>query len=123
MAIGGHFGCPKITFDHIYGHFKSIRILFLIFATNGHFGGKKITFDRISGHFKSMQNIFFLTKWPPAAILDVRKSPLIAFLTISDRYKTFVYEILTKWPTAAILDGTTMPIIELLGYIYVYLDE
>ena len=42
MAVGGHFGCPQITFD------------------------------RISGHFRSICNFFFLnvlTKWPPAAIL------------------------------------------------------
>ena len=31
MAAGGHFGCPKITFDRISGHFRSIRNLFLIF--------------------------------------------------------------------------------------------
>ena len=41
MATGGHFGCPKITFDRISGHFRSISN-FLIFvdkmATGGHFG-------------------------------------------------------------------------------------
>ena len=52
MAAGGHFGCPKITFDHISGHFRSIQDF---------------------------------TKWPPALILDVRNSLLIAFLAISDR--------------------------------------
>ena len=42
MAAGGHFGCPKIAFDHSSCHFRSIRnFLFL-----------------------------FLTKWTPAAILD-----------------------------------------------------
>ena len=41
MAAGGHFGCPKITFDHISCHFRSIRNF-----------------------------CFVLTKWPPAAILD-----------------------------------------------------
>ena len=40
--------------------------------TGGHFGCPKITFDRISGHFRLIRNFFFkfLTKWPPAAILD-----------------------------------------------------
>ena len=38
MAAGGHFGCPKFTFDHISGHFRSI----------GHFGFPKFTFDRNS---------------------------------------------------------------------------
>ena len=44
MAAGGHFGCPKITFDHSSCHFRSIR--------NFYFFG------------------IFWTKWPPAAILD-----------------------------------------------------
>ena len=43
-------------------------------ATCGHFGCPKITFDRISCHFRSIPNFyffdFFLTKWPLAAILD-----------------------------------------------------
>ena len=38
----------------------------------------KFTFDRISGHFRSIYNFNFLgkflTKWLPAAILDVRNS-------------------------------------------------
>ena len=65
MAAGGHFGCPKFTFDCICDHFRSI----------GHFGYLKFTFDSNSGHFRSIQNFFlkFWTKWPPAAILDVRK--------------------------------------------------
>ena len=28
MAAGGHFGCPKITFDRISRHFRSIRNFF-----------------------------------------------------------------------------------------------
>ena len=63
MAIGGHFGCPKLTFDGISGHFRSIRNFF-------------------SKHF---------TKWPPAPILDVRNSLLNAFLAISDRYATLIF--------------------------------
>ena len=39
MAAGGHFGCPKITFDRISGHFRSIRYSFFDkMATGGHFG-------------------------------------------------------------------------------------
>ena len=48
MAAGGHFGCPKITFDHSSCHFRSIHNFF-----------------------------FFLTKWPPAAILDWRTMSVI----------------------------------------------
>ena len=74
LAAVGHFGCPKFTFDHISGHFRSI----------GHFGFPKFTFDRNSGHFRSIQNYFF-----PAAILDdVRNSLSMAFLPISDPHGT-----------------------------------
>ena len=42
MAAGGHFGWPKITFDRISRHFRSIRNFFFIFffkmAAGGHFG-------------------------------------------------------------------------------------
>ena len=44
MAAGGHFGCPKITFDHSSCHFRSIRNFFFVLkfldkmAAGGHFG-------------------------------------------------------------------------------------
>ena len=69
MAAGGHFGCSKITFYCISGHFRSIA----------HFGCLKFTFDSNFGHFRSIQ--FFFS----AAILDFRKSLSILFLAISDR--------------------------------------
>ena len=50
LSAGGHFVCPKITFDRISGHFRSI----------GHFGYRNETFYVLK----------ILTKWPPAAILD-----------------------------------------------------
>ena len=50
----------------------------------------KITFDGISRHFRSIRNFLFFTKWLPVAILDDRKSLLIAFLAISDQYATFI---------------------------------
>ena len=34
----------------------------------GHFGWPKITFDRISRHFRSMRNFCFSSKWPPKTI-------------------------------------------------------
>ena len=93
MADVGHFGCPNFTFDRISGHFRSIRNfnfleIFDNMADVGHFGCPKFTFDRISGHFRSICNFIFwkfLTKWLPAAILDVRNSLSNAFLAISDR--------------------------------------
>ena len=60
MAAGGHFGWPKITFDRISRHFRSIRNFFFHkMAASGHFGWPKITFDRISRHFRSIRNFFF----------------------------------------------------------------
>ena len=87
----GHFGCAKFTFDRKSGHFCSDR--YRIFFFGGHFGCPKFTFDGISSNFRYIRNIifyfwqthfcpfqintqlssflnFFLTKWPPAAILD-----------------------------------------------------
>ena len=60
-------------------------------AAGGHFGWPEIAFDRISRHFRWIGNFIFLiffTKWLPAAILDYRKSLLIAFLVISAQYAT-----------------------------------
>ena len=46
-------------------------------AAGGHFWWPKITFDRISRHFRSIRNFFLdlFSKWPPAAILEVRFAP------------------------------------------------
>ena len=94
MAAGGHFGCPKITLDHISGHFRSIQIccqwpfwrkslsisflaisdryatfLFFIFfykmAAVGHIGCPKFTLDHISDHFRSIQIFIFFYKMDP----------------------------------------------------------
>ena len=80
MAAGGHFGSPKLTFDGIFGHFRSIRNFFIKqfykMAAGTHFGCPKFTFERISGHFRSICNFKFLTKWLPS----------ITFLAILDQY-------------------------------------
>ena len=110
LIFFGNFAtkCPPAA---ILDYRKSLSIAFLAtsdeYATfiflkffpqngrRGHFGWPKITFDHISRHFQiNTQLSFFLrtkiTKWPPAAILDDRKSLLIAFLAISDQYATFL---------------------------------
>ena len=101
MVAGGHFGWPKITFDRISRHFRSIPNFYFVLeishkmAASVHFGWPKITFDRISGHFRSIPNFLFVgkfpPKWPPAAILDDRKSLSITFLAISDQYTTLIF--------------------------------
>ena len=105
MAAGGHFGCPKITFGRISGHFRSIQIFYFFYfykmASGAHFGCPKFTFDRISGHFRSICNfnlfMKFLTKWLTSAILDVRNSLSTAFLAISDRYAECIFFRRTFW--------------------------
>ena len=64
MVAGGHFGWPKITFDRISHHFRSIRNLnfFHKMVAGGHFGWPKITFDRISHHFRSIRNFYFFSQ-------------------------------------------------------------
>ena len=69
----GHFGCPKFTLDHISGHFRSIQIFYFFL------------------NFFTSKVIFGHPKWPPAAILDVRKSLSISFLSISHRYATLIF--------------------------------
>ena len=62
-----------------------------------------MTENHFRSHFSPFQintQLFFFwnlfSKWPPAAILDDRKSLSIAFLAISDQYATFVFEIFFK---------------------------
>ena len=75
-------------------------------AAGSHFGWPKITFDRISRHFRSIRNFsFFLnffSKWPPAAILDDRKSLIDR---ISRHFRSirnfFFWKFFSKWPLVA----------------------
>ena len=70
MAAVGHFGCPKLTFDRISGHFRSIGHLDFLNSLS-------IAILAISDRYR----ILFFS----VAILDARKSLLTAFLAISDR--------------------------------------
>ena len=58
-----------LSISYQYASFFSHKI-----AAGGHFGCPKITFLRISCHFRSIHNFFF-SKWPLAAILEVRFGP------------------------------------------------
>ena len=90
-----HFGWPKITFDRISRHFRSIRNFF--FSQNGCRRPFWMTEKHFRSHFSpfqiNTQLLFLLKKWLPAAILDDRKSLSIAFLAISDQYATFIFLI------------------------------
>ena len=96
MAASGHFGCPKFTFDRISGHLRSVQNFFLFFEI----------FDKCRWPFWMYENHIRLHFWPfqidteLAAILDVRNSFSVAFLAISDQYKTFFISLkfLTKCP-------------------------
>ena len=116
MAAGGHFGCPRLTFDHISGHFRSMRDFFIFYkmATGAHFGCPKLTFDRNSGHFRSIRNFFFLIFDKMAAVGHFG-CPKFTLDCISGHFRSiriFFLIFFSKWPPATILDGTTMSIIE-----------
>ena len=71
MAAGGHFGRPKITFDRISRHFRSIRnfyFLNLFWAILDDRKSLSIAFLTISDQYATFVFDFF-SKWPPAAIL------------------------------------------------------
>ena len=114
MAAGGHFRCPKITFDLISGHFRSIHNFnyFFIFdkmAAVGHFGCPKLTLDHISGHFRSTQIfLFFIFFYKMAAggHFGCPKIPfdLICIHFTSIRNFNFFLKFLTKWLASGILD-------------------
>ena len=92
-------------------------------AAVGHFVCPKLTFDSISGHFRSMRNFFLLkifTKWPPAPILDVRNS--LSFLAVSDQCATlFFLEIFDKMAVRNSLSIAFLAILDQYG-IFIFLD-
>ena len=77
--------CTQIR--HVQLLFKFVHKM----ATGGHFGWPKITRSHLSSFQINTQHFFliFFTNWPPAAILDDRKSLSIALLAILDQYTTF----------------------------------
>ena len=83
MAASGHFGWPKITFDHFYFLQNGCRRPF--WMTENHFLLHFLPFQI------NTKPLFFFTKWLPAAILDDRKSLWIAFLAISYQYATLIF--------------------------------
>ena len=93
MAAGSHIGWPKITFDIISRHFRSTFLFCWNFLQNGHRRPFWMTENHFQSHFSPFQinKQLFFTKWPPAAILDGRKSLSIAFLAISDQYAAFFF--------------------------------
>ena len=96
MAAGGHFGCPKFTFDRLSGHFRSISNFnfFLNFdkmADVGHFRCPKLTFDRISGHFRSLRNLNFFEFFDKMATVSHFGCPKFTLDRISDHFRSIVH--------------------------------
>ena len=105
MAAGGHFGCPKITFDLISGHFRSIRnfnFLWILLTKCRPFWMSEIHFrshfrpfqiDRpfwfSEIHFRSQFWLFEIAISFSGGHFGFWKSLWITFLAISDRYATF----------------------------------
>ena len=80
IAAGGHIGWPKITFNRISRYFISIpnfNFFLIFFSQNGLWWPFLMTENHFQSHFSL------------AAVLDDRKSLLVAFLCISDQYLTF----------------------------------
>ena len=109
MVAGGHFGCHKITFGLISGHFRSTQNFFLnLFqkmAAVGHFGCPKFTLDHISGHFRSIQIFFKIQngcQWPFRMFENDFQSHFWSFQIDTQLY--FFLKFLTKWLTSSILD-------------------
>ena len=69
--------------DHISGHFRSIRNLFIFIFL--------IAFMAISDRYGIYIFWKCLTKWLPSAIFDVRNSLLIEFLAILDECATYIF--------------------------------
>ena len=87
-------------------------------AAGGHFGWPKITFDRISRHFRSIRNFNFFSKWPPAAILEVPFGPFWVtenhFRSHFSPFQIntqliFFWIFFSKWPPVAILEVRFAP--------------
>ena len=91
MAAASHFGCPKITFGRISGHWINAKLFLIFFWQNGRWRPIWMSEIHFRSHFWPFQidkQLFFFTKWLTSAILDVRNSLLIAYQAISDRYAT-----------------------------------
>ena len=120
MAASGHFGCPKITFDLISGHFRSIRNFFFFgnrpfWISEFHFRSQFWPFQ-IDTEFIFFQRPFWMSEnhigshfWPfqidrPFWMSEihfrwhfwpflaiVRNSLWITFLAILDQYRFFIF--------------------------------
>ena len=101
MAAGGHFGCPKLTFDGISGHFRSIRKKFEDFYkmdAGAHFGLHFWPFQI------DTQLYFFWNFWQNGCRWPFWMSEihfLITFLAISDQYETLKKKKFYKIATGA----------------------
>ena len=84
MGAGDHFGLPKITFDHISRHFKSIRNFFLFWFCSQN--GCRRPFWMTENHF--------LSHFSPFQI----NTQLWLFLKSSFQINTQLYLFFTKWP-------------------------
>ena len=66
IAAGGHFGWPKITFDRISRHFRSIRNFWFFFSQNGCRRPFWMTENHFWSHFSpfqiNTQNLIFFSQ-------------------------------------------------------------
>ena len=107
MAVGGHFGCSKITFDRIYRHFRFFFKFLTKWISENHFWSDfspfhidtQFLFLWFGCHFRSIRNILgkFLTKWHrwPFWMSEIHFQS--HFWTFSDWYGTF-WQNDHQWP-------------------------
>ena len=110
--IGGHFDRKSLLISFIF--------LYKKMADGGNIGWPKITFDRISRHIRSITSFFFSSVLSIAFLAISHKYTIffsqdgcrwpfwmtklsIAFLVISDQYAILIF-FFTKWLSVAILD-------------------
>ena len=107
MAAAGYFGSPKITFDRISRHFRSIRN-FDFFPQNGCQRPFWMTENHFWSHFSPFHQyatFFFPQNGCRRPFWMTTNHFLITFLAISEQYATFIFiYFFTKWLPTAILD-------------------
>ena len=121
----------KSLFDHISRQFKSIRNFDFFFKSqNGCRRPFWMTKNRFRSHFSpfqiNTQFMFLISKWPPAAILEVRFGP---FLITENHFRShflsfqinfFCLKFVSKWPPKTIgffhyVSSMAMPNMKLIG--------
>ena len=74
------------------------EIVFALMATGGHFGWPKLTFDRISRHFRSIRNFFWFlfSKWIPIFSQNRSRPPSYSISVATSNHEVNTQHFLIK---------------------------